>query len=186
MKKLFHFNIGSALRRALGIKPDSREEPQQEPAQAAKQKHPTDIAQSPAAVPLDSPVGSVTDEEAKKLLVWMIERDRYGVRGRALCTMLEVYASDAVDLCEGIQGYVLNAPNGESVVVEGRSGGLVGYSLETVLDGIRDMSHSDLIRQIDSARKEFDRMQQQELSTAMFWAALKMSDEEPPPATEFD
>lgn len=182
MNKLFHFNIVSALRRALGIKQDSREEAQQLPAQAAKQE----AALSPAAVQLDPPVSAATGEEAKNLLVWMIERDRYGVRGRALCTMLEVYESDAVNLCEGIQGYVLNTPNGESVVVEGRSGGLVGYSLETVLDGIRDMSISDLIRQIDSAKKEFERMQQQELSTAMFWAALKMGDEEQPPASEFD
>lgn len=164
------------------MKQDSGEESQQQPGQAFKQEP----AQSPAAVQLDPPVSAVTSEEAKNLLVWMIERDRYGVRGRALCTMLEVYESDAVDLCEGIQGYVLNTPNGESVVVEGRSGGLVGYSLEAVLDGIRDMSRNDLIRQIDSAKKEFDRMQQQELSTAMFWAALKMSDEEQPPATEFD
>lgn len=113
------------------------------------------------------------------LTIWMIERDRFGVRGRALCTDIEVYASEAVILCEDVSGYILSTPNGETVVVEGRSGGLVGHSLETVLDGIRDMPSSELIKQIDTGKKEFNRIQQQSLPNSEFWAALKMGDTGP-------
>lgn len=112
------------------------------------------------------------------LTIWMIERDRFGVRGRALCTDIEVCAAEAVTLCKEVSGYVLNTPNGETVVVEARSGGLVGHTLETVLDGIRDMPASELIKQIDTGKKEFNRMRQLSLSNAEFWAALKMGDAE--------
>jgi hypothetical protein len=119
-----------------------------------------------------------TVEAPLTLTIWMIERDRFGVRGRALCTDIEVYASDAVTLCDGVSGYILNTPNGETVVVEARSGGLVGHSLETVLDGIRDMPSSELIRQIDAGKKEFNRMKPLILPDAVFWAALKMGEAE--------
>lgn len=117
-------------------------------------------------------------EPPLNLTIWMIERDRFGVRGRALSTEIEVYASEAVPLCEDVNGYVLNTPNGETVVVEARTGGLVGHTLETVLDGIRDMPSSDLIKQIDTGKKEFNRMQQLSLPNAEFWAAIKMGDAE--------
>lgn len=115
-------------------------------------------------------------EQPERLTIWMIERDRYGVRGRALSTEVEVYPSEAVQLCDGVAGYLLNTPNGESVVVEARSGGLVGSSLESVLDGVRDMPSTELIRQIDTNRKEFNRMKSQHLNSAEFWAALRMDD----------
>lgn len=130
----------------------------------------------------EEPAAGVEPAEAIEapfiLTIWMIERDRYGVRGRALCTDIEVHASDAVTLCDGVSGYVLNTPNGENVVVEARSGGLVGHSLEAVLDGIRDMPSSELIKQIDTGKKEFNRMTQLALSNAEFWATLKMGDAE--------
>lgn len=119
-------------------------------------------------------------EQPEILTIWMIERDRYGVRGRALSTEIEVYPSEAVRLCDGVAGYVLNTPNGESVVVEARSGGLVGNSLESVLDGVRDMPSSELIRQIDTNRKEFNRMKSQHLNSAEFWVALRMDGEAGP------
>lgn len=164
----------------------------QDGSQAEPQKVSNSVAESGAAI---AKIGTASDANpslhAEKddaplhLLVWTIERDRYGVRGRALCTMMEVVEADAADLCQGVKGYVLNAPNGETVVVEARTGGLVGYTLETVSDGIRDMPISELLKQIDSGKKEFDRMKQVELSNAMFWAELKMSDEDQPSITEY-
>jgi hypothetical protein len=126
----------------------------------------------------DQKTPAETVEAPLNLTIWMIERDRFGVRGRALCTDIEVYASEAVTLCDGVNGYILNTPNGETVVVEARSGGLVGHSLETVLDGIRDMPSSELIRQIDAGKKEFNRMKPLVLPDAVFWAALKMGETE--------
>lgn len=119
------------------------------------------------------------------LTIWMIERDRYGVRGRALCTEVAVYESEAVRLCEDVMGYVLNAPSGETVVVEARSGGLVGNSLESVLDSVRDMPSSELIRQIDTNRKEFNRMKPLALPNAEFWVALKMGESELEPGQDY-
>lgn len=178
MKKLLHFSIGSAIRRALGLEKKSLGEHRATLTDEGAQPAIIAAVHDDAPGEVGAPVNGANRDEPQSLLVWMIERDRYGVRGRALCTKIEVYQTDAVDLCEEIQGYVLNAPNGETVVVEGRTGGLVGHSLETVLDGIRDMSYSDLARQLDSAKKEFDRMSQEELAPAMFWVALKMGDED--------
>lgn len=136
----------------------------------------TDTMEIPAAAV--DPWPAEATEVPLELTIWMIERDRYGVRGRALCTDIEVYASEAVVLCDGVSGYVVGTPNGETVVVEARSGGLVGHSVEAVLDGIRDMPTSELIRQIDAGRKEFNRMTQLALSNEEFWATLKMGDAE--------
>src|SRR5512139_2546085 len=180
MQKLQRFNLGSAIRRVLGIENRPKSESRPQFAGEAERPEITDTLNRQTAV------NAEIAEAPQHLLVWMIERDRYGVRGRALCTTVELCESEAVELCDEIRGYVLNAPNGETVVVEARTGGLIGYSLETVQDGVRDMPSSDLIKQIDSGKKEFDRMQQLELSNASFWRALKMSDEEPSSITEYD
>lgn len=138
--------------------------------------HSADIPVKPLAAVAMATAEAI--EAPLNLTIWMIERDRFGVRGRALCTDIEVYASEAVTLCANVSGYVLHTPNGETVVVEARSGGLVGHTLETVLDGIRDMPSSELVRQIDTGKKEFNRMKQQVLSNAEFWAAIRMGDAE--------
>jgi hypothetical protein len=111
------------------------------------------------------------------LTVWMIERNRYAP-SRALCTDIEVYPSEAASLCEDINGYVLDTPSGESVVIEARTGGLVGHSLEVVRDGVREMTKAQLNAQLDTARKEFNRMHKQPLSNDEFWKALKMGGSE--------
>ena len=178
MKNLLHFGIGPAIRRALGLEKKSQGEPQTQLAEGDTTPPIVEAVSQEALGKVGSPVNDKIRSESQSLLIWMIERDRYGVRGRALCTNIEVCEFDAVNLCEGIQGYVLNTPSGETVVIESRTGGLVGYSLEMVLDGIRDVPHSDLIRQIDSSKKEFDRMSQEELPNAMFWAALRLGDED--------
>jgi hypothetical protein len=107
------------------------------------------------------------------LSIWTIERNRYAA-ARALCTEVEVFPSAAISLCEDINGYVLDTPNGESVVVEARTGSLVGHSLEIVKDGIREMTRAQLNNQLDTGKKEFSRMKKQELSNEEFWKAIKM------------
>jgi hypothetical protein len=111
------------------------------------------------------------------LTIWTIERKRYA-SARALCTDIEVYPSTAVDLCEGIQAYLLGTPNGESVVVEAKTGGLIGHALEVVLDGIREMTPNQLLHQIDTAKKEFNRMKKQEMPNDEFWKSIQMGTEE--------
>jgi hypothetical protein len=107
------------------------------------------------------------------LSIWTVERNRYAA-ARALCTEVEVYPSAAITLCEEINGYVLDTPSGESVVVEARTGSLVGHSLEIVKDGIREMTRAQLNNQLDTGKKEFSRMKKQELSNEEFWKAIKM------------
>lgn len=111
------------------------------------------------------------------LSIWTIERNRYA-SARALCTEIEVFPSAAITLCEDINGYVLDTPNGESVVVEARTGSLVGHSLEVVKDGIREMTRTQLNSQLDTGKKEFNRMKKQELSNEDFWKAIKMGNSE--------
>jgi hypothetical protein len=81
-------------------------------------------------------------------------------------------------LHEDILGYVVDAPNGESVVIEARTGSLVGHSLEVVRDGVREMTKSQLNSQLDTAWKEFNRMKRTELSNEEFWKAIKMGGSE--------
>ena len=111
------------------------------------------------------------------LTIWTIERNRYSA-ARALCTDVELLPSEATSLCEDILGYVLNTPNGESVVVEARTGSLVGHSLEVVRDGVCEMTKSQLNAQLDTAKKEFNRMSKVELSNDEFWKTIKMGSSE--------
>lgn len=120
----------------------------------------------------------VAEAEAPVVLtIWTIERNRYAA-ARALCTEFEFYPSDAIDLHEDILGYVVDTPNGESVVIEARTGSLVGHSLEVVRDGVREMTKSQLNSQLDTARKEFNRMKRTELSNEEFWKAIRMGGSE--------
>ena len=121
---------------------------------------------------------SVMETETPVMLtIWTIERNRY-TAARALCTDIEVYSSQALALCEDISGYVLDTPNGESVVIEARTGSLVGHSLEVVRDGVREMTKSQLNAQLDTAKKEFNRMNKLALSNDEFWKAIKMGSSE--------
>jgi len=112
-------------------------------------------------------------EQAAALTIWTIERSRFSA-ARAFCTDVEVYPSGAVALHEDIKGYVFDTPSGESVVVEARTGSLVGHSLEVVRDGVREMTKVQLNSQLDTARREFNRMKKHELSNDDFWKAIKM------------
>ena len=126
--------------------------------------------------------GKSSEEKAERKLeaevtvtlsIWTVERNRYAA-ARALCTEVEVLPSAAISLCEDINGYVLDTPSGECVVVEARTGSLVGHSVEIVKDGIREMTRAQLNSQLDTAKKEYSRMKKQELSNAEFWKAIKM------------
>lgn len=151
------FNFGSVLKRIFG---SGRE------------------AESPAAVVASEPKLRETEAEAPvSLTIWTIERNRYAA-ARALCTDIEVYPSEAVPLCEDIVGFVFDTPNGESVVVEARTGSLVGHTLEVVRDGVREMTRAQLNSQLDTGRKEFNRMKKHELSNDEFWLAIKMGSSE--------
>lgn len=116
-------------------------------------------------------------ETSLSLTIWTIAHNRYAA-SRALCTEIEIMPSEAVDLHEGIQGYVLNTPSGEAVVVEARTGSLVGHSLEIVRDGVREMSKLQLNNQLDTAKREFNRMQKTVLSNENFWKEIKMGGSE--------
>lgn len=122
-------------------------------------------------------VSPVEIETPVTLTIWTIERNRFSA-SRALCTDIEVMSSEVVNLHEDIQGYVLNTPSGDSVVVEARTGSLVGHSLEVVRDGVREMSKQQLNAQLDTARKEFNRMSKVELSNADFWKEIRMGGSE--------
>lgn len=147
------FNFGSALKRIFGSGKET---------------------ESAAGVVASGPkLREIEAEAPVSLTIWSIERNRYAA-ARALCTEIEVYPSGAVPLCEDILGFVFDTPSGESVVVEARTGALVGHSLEVVRDGVREMTRSQLNAQLDSARKEFNRMKKHELSNDEFWKAIKM------------
>jgi hypothetical protein len=115
----------------------------------------------------------IVSEAAVMLTIWTIERNRYAAP-RALCTDIEVYPSEAVGLCEDISGYVIDTPSGESVVIEAITGSLVGHSLEVVRDGVSEMTKAQLNTQLDTARKEFNRMNKNVMPNDEFWKALKM------------
>ena len=120
---------------------------------------------------------SIEAEAPLTLTIWTIERNRHAAP-RALCTEIEVYPSEALGLHEEIYGYVIDAPNGESVVVEAKTGSLVGHSLEVVRDGVREMTRAQLNIQLETGRREFNRMKKQELSNDEFWVAIRMGSSE--------
>lgn len=156
MKNLFNLAFRSTLKRIFGS--ENRAEPD--------------------AVQVAKPVEDETASEAPlTLTIWTIARSRYAA-SRALCTEIEVYPSAAVALCDDIVGYVIDTPSGESVVIEARTGSLVGHALEVVRDGVREMTKSQLNTQLDTAKKEFNRMHKQALSNDEFWEAIKMGSSE--------
>jgi hypothetical protein len=158
MNKFFNLGFGAALKRIFGTE---------------KQSEPATTAQA-AAKSLEEKAGLKIEAEGPLTLsIWTIERNRY-TAARALCTEVEVFPCAAISLCEDINGYVLDTPSGESVVVEARTGSLVGHSLEVVKDGIREMTRAQLNNQLDTGKKEFSRMKKQELSNDEFWKAIKM------------
>ena len=135
--------------------------------------------------PVSSPDGSSIESRVKHpvevneaespivLTIWTIERSRVAAP-RALCTEIDVFPSQAVELHEGIMGYVMDTPNGESVVFEAATGSLVGQSLDHVRDSVRELSKSELKLQLDTARREFNRMKKTELDNEAFWKAIRM------------
>lgn len=162
MKNLLSLDFRSALKRIFG----SEKKAEQQAAVASS----AESARKPLEYEMEA-------EAPVILTIWTIERNRYAT-ARALCTDIEVYPSEAITLCEGINGYVLGTPNGETVVIEARAGGLVGHSVEIVMDGIREMSTAQLKNQIDTGKKEFNRMTKQAMSNDEFWKAIKMGSEE--------
>lgn len=118
-------------------------------------------------------MAAVDAETPQMLTIWTIERSRIAAP-RALCTEIEIYPSTAVDLHEGIMGYVLDTPNGETVVIEAGTGSLVGHSLENVRDSVRELSKSELKLQLDTARREYNRLKKHELDNDEFWKAVRM------------
>lgn len=164
MKKLFNF--GAALKRIF----------------ATEQKtEPVAVKEQTVASPLENEAAS---EEPLILTIWTIERSRYA-ESRALCTDIEVYPSESITLCEGIDGYVFDTPSGESVVVEAGTGSLVGQSLEVVRDGIREMTKAQLHNQLDTGKKEFRRMKKHALSNEKFWHAIRMGSAETDVAQDY-
>lgn len=162
MKNLFNLDFGTTLKRIFGseIKPA-----------------PQTITITPQQITQKNIELLIEVESPVILTIWTIERNRYAAP-RALSTEVEVYPSAAITLCEDISCYVLGTPNGETVVVEARTGGLVGHTLEVVKDGIREMSKAQLNNQLDTAKKEFNRMKKQDMPNDEFWKAIKMGNEE--------
>jgi hypothetical protein len=159
MKDFFKLGIGAALNRLFGNE-------NKEVAVTA--------SSSSSGEPLSNRFEPSAETELPLTLsIWTIERNRY-VAARALYTEIEVFRSHAILLCEDIYGYVLDTPSGESVVIEARTGSLVGHSLEVVRDGIREMTRVQLNNQLDTGKKEFDRMKKHEMSNDEFWKSIKM------------
>lgn len=163
------FDLGAAFKRLFGGEKQTEEAGQ--PTKTSE-GHPPKTAELKNAK-----VENVEVETPVSLTIWTIERNRYAAP-RALCTDIEVYPSTSVAMCEDIMGYVLDTPSGENVVIEARTGSLVGHSLEVVRDGVSEMTKSQLNAQLDTARKEFNRMNKVEMSNEEFWAALKMGSAE--------
>lgn len=157
MSKFFNIDFGAALKGIFGGKKNAGDKAA--PDYPNDRQHETEI---------ESPV---------TLIIWTIERNRYAP-ARALCTDITVYPSAATTLCEDITCHVVSTPNGETVVIEARTGGLVGHSIEVVMDGIREMSKLQLNNQLDTAKKEFNRMKKLEMTNDEFWKAIKMGGEE--------
>lgn len=163
MKNFLNLDFRAMLKRVFG---------------GENQAQPAAVDSNPSAKSIEPETESERAVEvAVKLTIWTIERNRYAA-SRALCTDIEVYPSHAVELCDDINGYVIDTPNGESVVIEARTGSLVGHSLEVVRDGVREVSKTQLNAQLDTARKEFNRMNKQTLSNDEFWKAIKMGSSE--------
>jgi hypothetical protein len=168
MKNFLNLDFGAALKRIFG----SEKKAEQQAAAASS----AESARKPLEHEIEAAAPAI-------LTIWTIERNRYAP-ARALCTDIEVYPSAAITLCEDIQGYVFDTPNGESVVVEARTGSLVGHSVEVVRDGICEMTKAQLNNQLDTGRKDFNRMKNQEMSNDEFWTAIKMGSEETEAAHE--
>lgn len=168
MKNFLNLDFGSALKRIFG----SEKIPEHQAGVASSAKS--------ALKPLEHEIEAAAPVI---LTIWTIERNRYAP-ARALCTDIEVYPSAAIALCEDINGYVFDTPNGESVVVEARTGSLVGHSLEVVRDGVREMTKAQLNNQLDTGKKEFNRMKKIGMPNDEFWKAIKMSSEETEAAHE--
>lgn len=164
MKNLFNF--GAAIKRIFG---------------SETQAEPVAVQDLAVAKPLENDAAS---EAPLTLTIWTIERSRYA-ESRALCTEVEVYPSESITLCEGIDGYVFDTPSGESVVVEAGTGSLVGQSLEVVRDGIREMTKAQLQNQLDTGKKEFRRMKKHALSNEEFWHAIRMGSAETDVAQDY-
>ena len=168
MSRFFNFELPAAFKRLLG---------REDKAEAQVAAVETVIARSEqeSELHIEAPI---------RLTIWTIERNRYAP-ARALCTEIEVFSSSATPLCEDINGYVFDTPNGEAVVIEARTGTLVGHSLEVVRDEVREMSKVQLNNQLDSGKKEFNRMKKIEMSNDDFWKAIKMGGEEVEPVQDF-
>lgn len=162
MKNFFKLDVGAALKRIFGNEKKAEQQAVVAGSEKSWRKPPEQVLE------VESPV---------MLTIWTIERNRYAP-ARALCTGVEVYPSAAITLCEDINCHVLGTPNGETVVVEARTGGLVGHSIEVVMDGIREMTKVQLNNQLDTSKKEFNRMKKLEMSNDEFWQAIKMGSEE--------
>jgi len=159
MKNLFKLDLGAAFRKLfVGVRPEEIGR-----SEIKSSSYKADIKNE-----IEMPV---------TLTIWTIERNRYAA-ARALCTDIEVYPSAALSLHEDINGYVIDTPSGESLVIEARTGSLVGHTLEVVRDGVREMTKAQLNAQLDTARKEFNRMSKNELSNDEFWKAIKMGGSE--------
>jgi len=163
MKNVFKLGLGSALKRIFGKEQNAT----RQPVITGSVK----ISQQPFETVADTETPETKTPDT--ITIWTIERSRY-TAARAISTQVEVYPSEAVPLCDDIVCYVLTTPNGETVIVEARTGGLVGHSIEVVIDGIRDMTKVQLNNQLDTAKKEFNRMKKQEMSIDEFWQAIKM------------
>jgi len=63
----------------------------------------------------------------------------------------EFKEGDAVHLGKGFYGYVLESPNGKTIVVEKQSGAIVGNSLEEVVSDIAEAEFETMQKQVEHA-----------------------------------
>lgn len=147
--------------------------PEADPIKPAADTEPVVQDQAAEKSPIPADAEAEAAETTETLTIWTIERSRLATP-HALCTEIEVLPSAAVPIHEDIMGYVFDTPSGDSVVIEAATGSLVGQSLDHVRDSVRELSRAELKQQLDTARREFNRLKKTELDNDAFWKAIRM------------
>lgn len=75
------------------------------------------------------------------------------------------------DFGQGFRGYLVHAPNGQTAVVEKRSGAIVGWSLDEVRRDIKEAKSIDMMGEQVIAAVEQSK-QADKISEKEFWALM--------------
>lgn len=88
------------------------------------------------------------------------------------------------DLGKGFFGYVITTPSGKTRVIEERSGGIIGDSLERVRKDISEGDVPTMERQVTESRRLMENART--ISPGEFWRAYDKAEPGEPPIVEAD